>query len=82
MTALRNGATRCEPGDAEAGRIGFLLCRDGEKATVEWAKRTLAAYRLEVLDPKHFASSPTYPRLFLAARAGFRQWLAQRVSRG
>lgn len=60
----------------EAARIGFLLARDGKDATLAWAKRTLGIYRRAVLDPRHFASSPHYRRLYLSSCADFRRWLA------
>lgn len=65
--------------EAEASRIAFLVGRDGEKATIEWVKRTLAMYRRAVLDRSHFASSPGFRRLYLASCACFRRWLATRT---
>lgn len=61
----------------EAARLGFLLARDGKDATMAWVKRTLAIYRRAVLDPRHFASSPYYRRLYLSSCADFRSWLAK-----
>jgi hypothetical protein len=46
---------------------------------VAWVQRTLAIYRRAVLDPKHFASTPDYRRLFLASCADFRRWLGKRA---
>ena len=65
--------------EAEASRIGFLLGRDGEQATIEWVKRTLATYRRAVLNRSHFASSPDFRRLYLASCDCFRRWLAART---
>jgi hypothetical protein len=64
---------------AERFRIAFLVARDGEAAAVAWVRRTLAIYRRAVLDPKHFASTPDYRRLFLASCADFRRWLGKRA---
>jgi hypothetical protein len=41
----------CTGTSVEAGRIGLLVARDGEEATRDWVRRTLAIYRRAVLDP-------------------------------
>jgi len=67
----------CTATGVEEKRIGLLLARDGEQATREWVKRTLAVYRRAVLDPKHFASTGEYRRRFLASCADYRRWLRE-----
>ena len=66
----------CISNGIEAGRIAFLLGRDGEAQTLAWVRRTLGIYRRAVLDPRHFASTAGYRRQYLASCADFRRWLA------
>ena len=68
----------CTGTSAEAGRIGLLVARDGEEATRDWVRRTLAIYRRAVLDPGHFASTGGYRARFLISCAAFRRWLRER----
>ncbi len=60
----------------EAGRIAFLLERDGRDATIAWVQRVLRAYRLAVLNKHHFASTPYYRSRFIGAYCDFKRWLA------
>ncbi|HJS38891.1 MAG TPA: hypothetical protein VJ789_12275 [Burkholderiales bacterium] len=75
-------AAACSGKGIEAGRIAFLLARDGEERTLAWVRRTLGIYRRAVLHPRHFASTEAYRRKFLASCADFRRWLAARRARG
>ena len=68
----------CSGNGIEAGRIAFLLGRDGEAQTLAWVRRTLGIYRRAVLDPRYFASTAGYRRQYLASCADFRRWLASR----
>ncbi|WP_231480578.1 hypothetical protein [Thiomonas sp. FB-Cd] len=68
--------------DIEAGRIAFLMARDGELAARQWVARTLAIYRRAVLVPAHFASTPEYRRKFILSYLSFRRWLSGNVPRG
>ena len=68
--------------DIEAGRIAFLMARDGELAARQWVARTLVIYRRAVLVPAHFASTPEYRRKFILSYLSFRRWLSGHVPRG
>lgn len=67
--------------DVEAGRMAFLMMRDGELAARQWAERTLAVYRRAVLHRDHFASTPEYRRKFILSYLSFRRWLSGGVRR-
>jgi hypothetical protein len=62
----------------EAGRIRFLLARDGDAETVRWVRRTLRIYRAAVLDPHHHASSDVFRRGYIEAYCEFKRWLSRR----
>lgn len=59
---------------AEAGRIEFLLQRDGPAATLVWVRRTLAIYRRAVLDRRHFAHLAEFRPRFIASCLELRVW--------
>lgn len=61
---------------SEAGRIAFLLQRDGRAATRVWIERTLNLYREAVRRPEHGAGS-LYRAQFEQAIGEFEEWLAQ-----
>jgi len=60
----------------EAGRIRFLLERDGREATRAWVERTLAIYRQALATPGSHASKPEYRPAFERSVAAFEAWLA------
>ena len=62
----------------EAGRIDFLLKRDGHDATVLWIQKVIGIYRRAVVNKKHFASTPLYRRKFIGAYCDFKRWLDRR----
>ena len=59
----------------ESERIGFLLERDGPKATAAWVERTLAIYRQALTDPRNYANDPSYKPLFERAVRELEEWL-------
>ena len=59
----------------EAGRIAFLLQRDGHEATVQWIASVIRIYRRAVLNKSHFASTPYYRRRFICSYCDFKRWL-------
>ena len=81
LTASRTGAEALFNPGIEAGRIGFLLARDGRIAAIEWVKRTVAIYEQAVADSRHFASTPGYRDGFLASCTDFHRWLQSQEAR-
>ena len=61
---------------SEAGRIDFLLARDGRQATRAWVERTLRMYREELGRPTSYASDAAYRPRFESAVRAFEEWLA------
>lgn len=61
---------------SEAGRIRFLLERDGPEATRSWVERTLAIYRAALRDPTSYAADAVYRPRFEKAVREFERWLA------
>ena len=60
----------------EGHRIALLLERDGEKATIEWVRRTMRIYRRAVLGGDHFATSGAFRRGFIESYCDFKRRLA------
>ncbi|NIW86838.1 MAG: hypothetical protein GWN09_09655 [Gammaproteobacteria bacterium] len=61
----------------EAGRIRFLVERDGREAARKWVEETLKAYRDAVHSPSSHASKPNYKPLFEESIREFEKWLAE-----
>jgi hypothetical protein len=59
----------------ERDRIALLLGRDGEKATIEWVRRTMRIYRRAVLGADHFAGTGASRRGFIESYCDFKRWL-------
>jgi hypothetical protein len=62
--------------NTEAGRIQFLLNREGQKATRAWIERTLIIYREALSQPASYAAALPYRPRFETAIREFEEWLA------
>jgi len=72
VSAARPGTPELARLKREGDRIAFLLARDGERATVEWVRRTMRIYRRAVLDRAHYAGAGEYRRAFIESYRDFK----------
>jgi hypothetical protein len=70
--------------NAETSRLEFIKNRDGLDAAIDFAKRTLVAYRKAVLCSRkrgvatpHHASLPEYRRTFIESYCAFKSFLEE-----
>lgn len=65
----------------EAGRIRFLIERDGRAAARQWVRETLDIYRTAVASPRAHASNRFYRPAFERSISDFETWLAAEEDR-
>lgn len=64
--------------EAEQRRIAFVLERDGEDEALLWAIRSMKNYRRAVLNKKHFASTRTYKKRYIAGYIELKRFVLSR----
>lgn len=64
--------------EGELNRIAFVLERDGEDESLLWAIRSMKNYRRAVLNKKHFASTRTWKKRYIAGYIELKRFVISR----